>query len=178
MGQGALQQRLLDRLQGSVGDLGAATRRAAGPQRGGAVGLPAGMPAAGALAGDVQLAGDLGLGAAPGEQLGGAFSAGLPCGPLLGGALSCLLLAAVGGHAADARTPATRRHLKVKESNKRQFFWFFWFEWLGAGAAEDRRLGQGGAGSAEPAAARARASQQVAGAGAGADAVFLAAPQH
>jgi hypothetical protein len=35
--------------------------------------LPAGVPAAGALAGDVEFAGDLGPGAALGEQLGSTF---------------------------------------------------------------------------------------------------------
>ena len=51
-----------------------------------------------ALAGYVELAGDLGLGAALGEQLGGPFPAGLTLGPLAGPSLSCLLLAAVGRH--------------------------------------------------------------------------------
>jgi hypothetical protein len=44
-----LQQRLLDPLKGTVGDLGAAAGRPTGPQRRFPVGLPAGMPAAGAL---------------------------------------------------------------------------------------------------------------------------------
>jgi len=39
--------------------------------------LPAGMPPAAALPRDVQLAGDLGLGATLGRQFGGAFPAGL-----------------------------------------------------------------------------------------------------
>ena len=78
--------------------------------------LPAGVPAAGALARDVQLPGDLGLGAALGEQLGGAFSAGLTLGPLAGPSLSCLLLAAVGRHGAHASTQPTPRHPKMKGS--------------------------------------------------------------
>src|SRR6266508_4676539 len=47
-----------------------------------------------------------------------------------------------------------------------------------AGAAEDRRLGQGRLGGADAAAAAADGGEQVAGAGASADAVLLAAPQH
>jgi hypothetical protein len=98
MRQGALQQRLLDLLQRTVRDLGRPAGRPAALQRRGSLGLPAGVPAAGALARDVQLAGDLGLITALGEQLRGAFPADLSLGPLLGGPLSCLLLAAVGGH--------------------------------------------------------------------------------
>jgi hypothetical protein len=44
----------------------------------------AGVPNVGALAGDAQLVGDLGLGAALGEQLGGLQPAGLKGGTLLG----------------------------------------------------------------------------------------------
>jgi hypothetical protein len=73
MGERALLQRLLDRLQLRIGDLGAPAGRPAALESGGSCGLPAGMPAAGALPGDVQLTGDLGLGAPLGEQLSGAF---------------------------------------------------------------------------------------------------------
>ena len=45
---------------------------------------------------DVQLPGDLSLGAALGKQFGGAFPTGLAGDALLGGPRSCLLLAAVG----------------------------------------------------------------------------------
>jgi hypothetical protein len=72
-------------------------RRPVGPRVRNAV-VPSGMPAAGALARDVQLAGDLSLGTTLGEQLGGPFPTGLAGGPLLGGPRSGLLLAAVGGH--------------------------------------------------------------------------------
>ena len=77
MGQRPLQQRLLDPFQRTVGDLGSSTRRAAAAQRRRPCGLPASMPAVGALPGDIQLAGDLGLGATLGRQFGGAFPAGL-----------------------------------------------------------------------------------------------------
>jgi hypothetical protein len=58
------------------------------------------MPTVGALARDVQLAGDLGLGTALSEQLSRPFPTGLALGPLLGASLSCLLGAAVGRHGA------------------------------------------------------------------------------
>jgi hypothetical protein len=45
-------------------------------------------------------AGDLGLGATLGEQLGSPFPAGLTLGPLSSASLSCLLLTAVGRHGA------------------------------------------------------------------------------
>ena len=73
--------------------------RRTGTQRRSAVGTPAGVPAAGALLGDVQLAGDLGLRAALGEQLGGTLPASLARRPILRPSLSCCLLAAGGGHA-------------------------------------------------------------------------------
>ena len=69
--------RLLDRLQGTVRHLGTPTGGPTSAQRRGPVDLPAGMPPAGALPRDVQLAGDLGLGATLGRQFGGAFPAGL-----------------------------------------------------------------------------------------------------
>lgn len=47
--QRALQQRLLDRLQGSVRHLGTPAGGPTSAQRRGPVGLPAGMPPAGAL---------------------------------------------------------------------------------------------------------------------------------
>jgi hypothetical protein len=53
---------------------------------------------------DVQLLGDLSLGATLGEQFGGAFPTGLAVGPLLGDPRSCLLLAAVGRHGVRSRT--------------------------------------------------------------------------
>src|SRR4029453_3092390 len=56
------------------------------------------MPAAGALARDVQFPGDLDLGAALGEQLGGPLPTGLADGALLGGPGSGLLSAAIGRH--------------------------------------------------------------------------------
>jgi hypothetical protein len=54
---------------------------------------------------DVQLLGDLSLGATLGEQFGGAFPTGLAGGPLLGDPRSCLLLAAVGRHAVQIADP-------------------------------------------------------------------------
>jgi hypothetical protein len=118
MGLGALQQRLLDPLQLVVGDLGAATSRATALEPCGSCGLPTAVPAAGALAGDVQLAGDLGLGPALGEQLGGAFSAGLTLGPLAGASLSCLLLAAVGRHGQGC-FHTTRPAVTLKRKNQK-----------------------------------------------------------
>jgi hypothetical protein len=59
------------------GTFGTPTGRPTSAQRRGPVDLPAGMPPAGALPRDVQLAGDLGLGATLGRQFGGAFPAGL-----------------------------------------------------------------------------------------------------
>jgi hypothetical protein len=76
------------------------------------------MPAAGALARDVQLAGDLGLGVALGEQLGGAFPAGLARRPLLDGALSGLLLAAVGRRARGCSHTTTRPSPQRERLNK------------------------------------------------------------
>ena len=87
MGLGALQQRLLSLVEVSVGQLGGAARCATALQAGGAVGLPALVPAADGLAGDAQGAGDLGLVDVLGEQFGGmqaAFLQRLPV-PAFGG---------------------------------------------------------------------------------------------
>jgi hypothetical protein len=89
------------------GTLGGAAGRPPALQRRGSCGLPAGVPAAGTLPRDVQLPGDLGLGAALSKQFGGPFPTGLPLDPLAGAALSGLLLAAVGRHGAGcSHTPA------------------------------------------------------------------------
>jgi hypothetical protein len=74
--QRALQQRLLDRLQPLIGDLGTPAGRPTAGQCPSAVSLPAGVPAARTLARDLQLVGDLGLGATLGKQLGGPFPTG------------------------------------------------------------------------------------------------------
>jgi len=98
MGQRALQQRLLDRLQLLIGDLGTPASRPTATQCPSAVSLPAGVPAAGALARDVQFVGDFGLRSALREQLGGTFPPGLTGRTILGAPLSRLLGAAVGRH--------------------------------------------------------------------------------
>jgi hypothetical protein len=106
MGQRALQQRLLDRLQLRSATWGAAGRPTR-PQRRGPIGLPAGMPAAGALAGDVQFANDLSLGAA--LQTVRRRAPPRPAAEL----------AACGGWSTWRRhacTPAANRHPKVKGS--------------------------------------------------------------
>ena len=77
VGGGAVQERLFD-----GGELGVRQpgRRAAGPATAQGVapaGLPAGVPDADRLGRDLELAGDLGLADAGGEQLGRAEPAGL-----------------------------------------------------------------------------------------------------
>lgn len=71
VGLGPLQQRLLGLRELGVGHSGGAARCATAGKAGGAIGLPARMPAANGLAGDAEDAGDLGLVNAVGEQLGG-----------------------------------------------------------------------------------------------------------
>ena len=87
VGLGPLQQGLLSLLEVGVGHPGGAARCATALQAGGAVGLPALVPAADGLAGDAQGAGDLGLVDVLGEQFGGvqaAFLQRLPV-PAFGG---------------------------------------------------------------------------------------------
>ena len=75
VGLGPLQQGLLSLLELGIGQLGGAARCATAMQAGGAVGLPAGMPAADGLAGDAQGAGDFSLVDVLGEQFGGIQAA-------------------------------------------------------------------------------------------------------
>ena len=70
VGLGALQQGLLSLLQLGVGQSGGAARCATTAQTGGAVGLPALVPAADGLARDAQGTGDLGLVDVVSEQFG------------------------------------------------------------------------------------------------------------
>lgn len=70
VGLGPLQQGLLSLLEVGIRHLGGAARCATAAQAGGALGLPARMPAADGLAGDAQGAGDLGLVDVLGEQFG------------------------------------------------------------------------------------------------------------
>ena len=77
MSFGALQQRLFDGVQLGHRQVGSTAGRAGAAQAVGAVGLPALVPAAGGLAGDVQAAGHLGLMDALLEELGGLQAAAL-----------------------------------------------------------------------------------------------------
>ena len=96
-GAGARQQGLLDLGELGVGELGAGTGRAAAAQAVDSLDLPALIPEVDALAGDAELAGDLGLADAGGEQLGGTQPTGLAS-----FAFSlCRRTASNGWHAAD-----------------------------------------------------------------------------
>jgi hypothetical protein len=77
VGGGALEQDLFDLAELAVRQAWCGSGRPSAAQGVAAASLPMGMPVAGALAGDIELAGDLGLADAEGEQLGGAQPAGL-----------------------------------------------------------------------------------------------------
>jgi len=83
---GTFQQGLLDPLEVSVAEPRPHPGRPLAGQCGRAVALPGGMPAAGALLGHPQGAGDLGRTHVLGEQLGRLEAAGLPAGALGAGA--------------------------------------------------------------------------------------------
>jgi hypothetical protein len=78
------QQGLLDLGKLGIRQLGVRAGRAPTTQGVHAASLPGGMPDMGALAGDAQLLGDVGLGVALGEQLGRLEPSALKGGPLLG----------------------------------------------------------------------------------------------
>jgi hypothetical protein len=110
---GALQQNLLDLGELDVGHLGVGAGWPAAAQGVHAALGEAAMPAADGLRGDAQLAGDLGLGAALGEQLGGAQASGLACGAFLGRAG-----AAAGRHPRMLTHHPPSSHLNPRNSNK------------------------------------------------------------
>ena len=91
---GALEQGLLDSGQLGVSELGVGASPAAASEPVNPAGLPSGVPAACALTGHPQLAGDLSLGASLGEQLGRAHAPGLARGAVF-----------IGRRAADGRHP-------------------------------------------------------------------------
>jgi hypothetical protein len=110
---GALQQGLLDLGELGVGELRAGTGRAAAAQAVDSLGLPALIPEVDALAGDAELAGDLGLADAGGEQLGGTQPTGLEA-----FALSlCGRTASNGWHGADPDRHGSAASTQARQIN-------------------------------------------------------------
>src|SRR6266581_6411072 len=106
MGAGALAQGLIDGGELGVGQARRGAGGAGAAQRLGPARLPLGVPAAGVLPGDAEGAGDLGLGAAGGEQLAGLHAdvfEGLAVAQTAG-------VAAVGGWSHTAMLPEHRRN--------------------------------------------------------------------
>src|SRR4029450_11236176 len=101
VGTSAFQQGLLHLLELAVGQPGCRAGRTLAAQAVGAVGLPALVPEMGTLAGDAELASDLGLADADGEQLSRAE-------PTLLKSLALVLCRGAAGdgwHAADPDRP-------------------------------------------------------------------------
>jgi hypothetical protein len=103
------QQGLLDPGQVASRQIGVGAGRATTPQGLDTAPLEAGVPDMGALAGDTELAGDLGLGAALGEQLGRLQASGLEGGAVIGRA----------GAAGSRHRRTLTRHLPSRQPNPR-----------------------------------------------------------